>query len=86
MKTSDFQSVSWSKHLHLLKWAGRIVGVSKSLVSSCRYSITEACVGVVNQIPLQILLLLGSSMEDKTGRENCIAAADKENTVSYFTL
>ncbi|XP_056350433.1 tudor domain-containing protein 1 isoform X1 [Oenanthe melanoleuca] len=25
----------------------------------------------------------GSSMEDKTGRENCIAAADKENTVSH---
>ncbi|XP_066179640.1 tudor domain-containing protein 1 [Sylvia atricapilla] len=25
----------------------------------------------------------GSSVEDKTGRENCIAAADKENTVSH---
>ncbi|XP_068054207.1 tudor domain-containing protein 1 isoform X2 [Anomalospiza imberbis] len=25
----------------------------------------------------------GSSMEDKTGREDCIAAADKENTVSH---
>ncbi|XP_066063213.1 tudor domain-containing protein 1-like isoform X1 [Chamaea fasciata] len=25
----------------------------------------------------------GSSMEDRTGRENCIAASDKENTVSH---
>lgn len=65
---------------------GKTVGVAKILVSSCKYSITWACVSVVNRIPLQILLLLGSSVEDKTGRENCIAAADKENTVSYFTL
>uniref|UniRef100_A0A672V0V3 Tudor domain containing 1 n=1 Tax=Strigops habroptila TaxID=2489341 RepID=A0A672V0V3_STRHB len=48
----------------LLKRASRTVGVDKSLVSSCKYSITQACISVINQILLQIFPLLGRSMED----------------------